>query len=189
MAAPLGYAPYNSYPHSRLGSKGDFVAWAQQLLAGAGYLDADQRHYRSATQSAVYSYQAAHGLPQSSLDVPTWDLLLKENPLPVRWTKGAPSRPRRTTGEFPVLPPPKSATLPAVRDEIPPEERPRLGSEAAEDGPVGGDLEHGRHHRDPVFPRELGAELMSRVNTGSGSELRRSSQSWHSEQSGCVNST
>ena len=30
-------APYPSYPFLRLGSKGDFVAWAQQLLAGAGY--------------------------------------------------------------------------------------------------------------------------------------------------------
>ena len=158
MAAPLGYAPYNSYPHLRLGSKGDFVAWAQQLLAGAGYSTPISGYYRSVTQSAVYSYQAAHGLPQSgSLDVPTWDLLLKENPLPVHWTKGGAVAASKDDGHL-VLPPPVGESRPAVRDEIPSEE-PRLGSEALEDGPVGGDLEHGRHHRDPVFPRELGASL------------------------------
>jgi hypothetical protein len=120
VAAPLGYAPYNSYPYLRLGSKGDFVAWAQQLLAGAGYSTPINGYYQSATQSAVYSYQAAHGLPQSgSLDVPTWDLLLKENPLPVRWTKGGAVAASKDDGYL-VLPPPKSATLPAVRDEIPP---------------------------------------------------------------------
>src|ERR687898_699748 len=119
VAAPLGYAPYNSYPYLRLGSKGDFVAWAQQLLAGAGYSTPINGYYQSATQSAVYSYQAAHGLPQSgSLDVPTWDLLLKENPLPVRWTKGGAVAASRDDGRL-VLPPPKSATLPSVRDEIP----------------------------------------------------------------------
>ena len=35
--APSPVAPYQSYPFLRLGSKGDFVAWAQQLLAGGGY--------------------------------------------------------------------------------------------------------------------------------------------------------
>ena len=35
--APASTPPYPSYPFLRLGSKGDFVAWAQQLLAGAGF--------------------------------------------------------------------------------------------------------------------------------------------------------
>ena len=120
VAAPLGYAPYNSYPYLRLGSKGDFVAWAQQLLVGAGYSTPINGYYQSATRSAVYGYQAARGLAQSgNLDVPTWDLLLKENPLPVRWTKGGAVAASKVDGRL-VLPPPKSATLPAVRDEIPP---------------------------------------------------------------------
>ena len=32
----LGYQRYDSFPFLRLGSKGDLVAWAQQLLAGGG---------------------------------------------------------------------------------------------------------------------------------------------------------
>jgi Putative peptidoglycan binding domain len=123
VGAPVGpapgYTPYNSYPFLRVGSKGDFVAWAQQLLAGAGYSTPINGYYQGPTQSAVYSYQAAHALPQNgNLDVPTWDLLLKENPLPVRWTKGgavAASKDGRLT-----LPPPRSAKLPSIRDEIPP---------------------------------------------------------------------
>jgi Putative peptidoglycan binding domain len=117
--SPAAVTPYPSYPFLRLGSKGDFVAWAQQLLAGGGYSVPISGYYQASTQSAVYSFQAAHGLPQTgNLDVPTWPVLLQNDPLPVRWTKGgavaAGSHGRVT------LPPPRSAKLPAVRDEIPP---------------------------------------------------------------------
>jgi Putative peptidoglycan binding domain len=117
--SPAAVTPYPSYPFLRLGSKGDFVAWAQQLLAGAGYSVPITGYYQASTQAAVYGFQAAHGLPQTgNLDVPTWPVLMQGEPLPVRWTKSgavaAGSRGRVT------LPPPKSAKLPAVRDEIPP---------------------------------------------------------------------
>jgi hypothetical protein len=119
VTAPAGYFPYNSYPFLHLGSKGDYVAWAQQLLAGGGYSTPISGYFQSPTQSAVFAFQADHGLAQSgNLDVPTWDLLLKNPALPVRWTTGgavaASGSDRR------LLPPPKSAKLPAVRDEIPP---------------------------------------------------------------------
>jgi hypothetical protein len=110
--------PYPSYPFLRLGSKGDFVAWAQQLLAGGGYSVPVSGYYQASTRSAILAFQAAHGLPQTgNLDVPTWPVLLQNDALPVRWTKGgavaAGSRGRVT------LPPPRSAKLPAKRYEIP----------------------------------------------------------------------
>jgi hypothetical protein len=117
--SPAAATPYPSYPFLRLGSKGDFVAWAQQLLAGAGYSVPITGYYQGSTQAAVYSFQANNGLAQTgNLDVPTWPLLLQHDPLPVRWTKGGAVA--ADSGGRVALPPPRSAKLPAVRDEIPP---------------------------------------------------------------------
>jgi hypothetical protein len=117
--APAAATPYPSYPFLHLGSKGDFVAWAQQLLAGGGLSVPINGYFQAPTQSAVYSFQAAHGLPQSgNLDVATWTQLLQNDPLPVRWTSGG-AVAAGSSGRL-VLPPPRSAKLPAVRDEIPP---------------------------------------------------------------------
>jgi hypothetical protein len=117
--APAATGPYPSYPFLRLGSKGDFVAWAQQLLAGGGYTVPISGYYQSATQSAVYAFQSANGLPVTgNLDVPTWDLLIQHRALPVRWTNGGAVAAGHRGGRV-VLPPPKSAKLPAVRNEIP----------------------------------------------------------------------
>jgi hypothetical protein len=117
--SPAAVTPYPSYPFLRLGSKGDFVAWAQQLLAGGGYATPINGYYQGPTQAAVYSFQANHGLSQTgNLDVPTWTVLLQNDPLPVRWTKGG-AVAAGSSGRV-SLPPPRSAKLPAVRDEIPP---------------------------------------------------------------------
>ena len=117
--APSVVGPYQSYPFLRLGSKGDFVAWAQQLLAGGGYSVPINGYYQSPTQTAVFQFQADHGLGQTgNLDVPTWDVLLRNTPLPVRWTNGG-AVAAGSEGTV-ALPPPKSAKLPAIRDEIPP---------------------------------------------------------------------
>ena len=71
------------------------------------------------TQSAVVSFQAAKGLPQTGyLDVPTWDVLLRNKPLAVRWTNGGAVA--AGSGHGVAVRPPRSARLPAVRDEIPP---------------------------------------------------------------------
>ena len=119
QVSPAAVTPYPSYPFLRLGSKGDFVAWAQQFLAGAGYSVPITGYYQGSTQTAVYSFQAAHGLPQNgNLDVPTWSLLLQSDPLPVRWTNGGAVA--AGSGGRVALPPPRSAKLPSVRDEIPP---------------------------------------------------------------------
>jgi hypothetical protein len=117
--APAETAPYPSYPFLRLGSKGDFVAWAQQLLAGGGYTVPISGYFQTSTQLAVYAFQADHALPVTgNLDVPTWSLLIQNQPLSVRWTKGGAVAAGPSGGI--ALPPPKSAKLPAVRDEIPP---------------------------------------------------------------------
>ena len=117
--APASAPPYPSYPFLRLGSKGDFVAWAQQLLAGAGFTAPITGYYQGSTQSAVYSFQVANGLPQTgNLDVSTWSVLSQMNAVPVTWTKsGAVAS---GAGGRLNLPRPRSAKLPAVRDEIPP---------------------------------------------------------------------
>ena len=116
---PAAVTPYPSYPFLRLGSKGDFVAWAQQLLAGAGYTVPINGYFQAPTQSAVFSFQANNGLSQTGyLDVPTWDRLLQNKPLAVRWTKGGAVA--AGSGGGVVLRPPKSAKLPPVRNEIPP---------------------------------------------------------------------
>jgi putative peptidoglycan binding protein len=118
--SPASTGPYQSYPFLRLGSKGDFVAWAQQLLAGGGYTVPVSGYYQASTQVAVLAFQHDHGLAQTgNLDVPTWEPLLQNNPLPVRWVSGGGAVPAKASGHV-LLPPPKSANLPAVRDEIPP---------------------------------------------------------------------
>jgi hypothetical protein len=121
--SPAAVTPYPSYPFLRVGSKGDFVAWAQQLLAGGGFAAPITGYYQGSTQAAVFSFQASHGLPQTgNLDVPTWSVLVQNNPLPVRLTKRGGAVAASSGGRV-ALRPPRSAKLPAVRDEIPPQSK------------------------------------------------------------------
>lgn len=108
---------YDSYPTLRQGSKGDLVAWAQQLLAGGGFQTPISGYFESPTRGAVASLQSSSGLPQTGkIDSATWVELLALEPLPVRWTKkGAVP----AAGPGVALAPPRSASLPAKRYEIP----------------------------------------------------------------------
>jgi Putative peptidoglycan binding domain len=118
--SPAAATPYPSYPFLHVGSKGDFVAWAQQLLAGGGFSVPINGYFQAPTVNAVYAFQASRGLPQTgAIDVPTWELLVQNSPLPVRWTNSGAVAASKSD-ERVVLPSPKSAKLPAVRDEIPP---------------------------------------------------------------------
>jgi hypothetical protein len=122
--APASTPPYPSYPFLHLGSKGDFVAWAQQLLAGAGYSLAINGYFQGQLQGIVSQFQASHGLPVTgNLDVPTWDALLQYKPLAVTWTAGGAVAASSGSHGAVALKPPRSAKLPAVRDEIPPPRR------------------------------------------------------------------
>jgi hypothetical protein len=119
--APASTPPYPSYPFLHLGSKGDFVAWAQQLLAGAGYSLAINGYFQGQLQGIVSQFQASHGLTVSgNLDVPTWDVLLQNKPVAVTWTPGGAVAASTGSHGTVTLKPPRSAKLPAVRDEIPP---------------------------------------------------------------------
>jgi hypothetical protein len=109
-------APYDSYPTLRVGSKGDMVAWAQQLLAGGGFTTEISGYFEEPTRQALVAFQTSRGILASGvLDPLTWPHLLKLPPLPVRWTSGgavAASKPG-------VRPEPRSAELPARDYEIP----------------------------------------------------------------------
>ena len=125
-----GYQPYNSYPYLRVGSKGDFVAWAQQLLVGSGQSAEITGYFTQNTRSAVLSFQATRLLaPTGEIDVPTWDALLQYEPRRVRWTKGGAVLAGKSVdgGGRLLLAPPRSAKLPPVRNEIPRAEERRAG--------------------------------------------------------------
>ncbi|MDP9189279.1 MAG: peptidoglycan-binding protein [Actinomycetota bacterium] len=115
--APIaGYQRYDSFPFLRPGSKGDLVAWAQQLLAGGGYSTPVSGYFEAPTRSAVLALQATRGLAQTgSIDVPTWDVLLTHTPLRVRWTKSG----AIAASGGGALAEPRSAKLPAKAFEIP----------------------------------------------------------------------
>lgn len=102
--------------------KGDLVVWAQEHLLSAGYAVAISGVFDSPTRSAVQSLQSAHGLPVSGeVDTGTWTALLEYPAAAVTWTNAGASAARAGRSRGLVLPPPRSARLPAVGYEIPPE--------------------------------------------------------------------
>lgn len=133
LAAPAppipGYQPRVGWPTLTLGSRGDRVVWAQQLLVGAGHRQPVTGYFGNTTVASVRAFQAARGLPQTGgIDDATWPVLLRHNPAPVRWVvrrvggrarvEAVLARARRAGSPL-VLPEPVSADLPAVRREIP----------------------------------------------------------------------
>jgi Putative peptidoglycan binding domain len=120
-----GVAPVASTPILGLGAQGDLVVWAQEHLITAGYPTTVDGGYGPLTQAAVQSFQTAHGLTADGIVGPeTWGALLRFAPAKVTWTDsgayvasaGAVRSAR--AGHTLVLRVPKSARLPARRDEI-----------------------------------------------------------------------
>lgn len=109
-----------------LKATGDLVVWTQEHLVSAGYPTTVDGGYGPLTQAAVASFQAAHGLTVDGLVGPqTWAALLHYAPAPVTWTHTgahlatAAAVHAARAGRRPlVLQVPKSARLPARRDEI-----------------------------------------------------------------------
>jgi len=100
-------------------ARGDVVVWAQEHLVSAGQRIAIDGAFGPATQAAVENFQVAHGLPATGLiDQATWQALLRFAPARVRWTQRG-KRTVATLASARALPVPKSATLPAKRNEIP----------------------------------------------------------------------
>lgn len=127
-AAPLipAAAPYpvlGASSSGRVGSKGDLVVWAQELLSGGGYTVPISGEYGRATARAVAIAQQDALLPVTGrLDDATWRFILAFDPVVPRW--GAPAlvasgarSARRARVAGPSAP--RSARLPARRNEIP----------------------------------------------------------------------
>jgi hypothetical protein len=112
-------------PILALHSVGDLVVWAQQHLVTAGYPTAVDGGYGPSTQAAVQSFQTAEGLTADGVVGPaTWTALLHFAPAAITWTRrgavmaSAADVRRARTGRTLRLAAPKSARLPAKRDEI-----------------------------------------------------------------------
>jgi hypothetical protein len=120
-----GVSATASTPILALHSVGDLVVWAQQHLVTAGYPTAVDGDYGPSTQSAVQSFQTAEGLtPDGIVGPATWTALLHFAPAAVTWMHGgaviasAADARRAHAGRTLRLAVPKSARLPAKRDEI-----------------------------------------------------------------------
>jgi hypothetical protein len=120
-----GVAPTADTPILALNSVGDLVVWAQQHLVSAGYSTAVDGDYGPSTQSAVESFQTAQGLTADGIVGPaTWAALLRFAPANVTWTHtgavmaSAADVHRARAGRTLRLAVPKSARLPAKRDEL-----------------------------------------------------------------------
>lgn len=124
-AGNLSVTPTSSTPVLQLHSTGDLVVWAQEHLVSAGYSTAVDGDYGPSTTAAVQSFQTAQGLTADGIVGPaTWAALLRFAPASVTWThtgavmaSAADVRHSRT-GRTLRLAVPKSASLPARRDEI-----------------------------------------------------------------------
>jgi hypothetical protein len=125
---------------------GDLVVWIQEHLVSAGYPSTIDGDFGKHTKLAVEDFQTAHGLVADGVVGPdTWHALLRYKPVAVQWVRvghrviatsdalradaadagssgGSPVDPvvSRPSGGAPLtLPVPRSAALPARRDEIP----------------------------------------------------------------------
>jgi len=82
-----GFTPSSSVPTVGLGAQGDLVIWAQEHLYSAGQPIAVDGDFGPQTKAAVQSFQAAHGIATSAIiDAPTWQALLRYQPVAVTWT-------------------------------------------------------------------------------------------------------
>ncbi len=106
----------SGYPVLSKGSRGDLVVWAQEHLRGAGASLPVTGYFGKLTRRAVKRFQRSKGYPDVGRIGPlTWRALLDVEPRMVDWS----SRNARRAGKRPAAAP-RSASLPAVRYEIPP---------------------------------------------------------------------
>jgi hypothetical protein len=108
--------PPNGYPELGARSRGDVVVWAQQHLLAAGAQRVRVNGvFDATTEQGVRNFQSANGLLVTGrLDAATWPVLLRLEPAPVDWTRGARAS-RALQGDRNG---PRSARLQALRDEL-----------------------------------------------------------------------
>jgi Putative peptidoglycan binding domain len=131
-----GLEPAVEYPLLKLGAKGDLVVWAQEKLITAGAEIEVNGIFERATRRAVRAFQEAHGLEpfDGQLGEETWAQLVDYTSTPVEWaasTSTASSLDAPASALDLELHPgaraprkPRSADLPARRDELGPQPRP-----------------------------------------------------------------
>jgi hypothetical protein len=108
----------SGYPALSKGSRGDLVVWAQEHLRGAGQTVPVTGYFGDRTRRAVKRFQRSKGYAAVGRIGPlTWRSLLDAKPRMVDWS----SRASRRGAKRPAAP--RSAALPALRDEIPPPPR------------------------------------------------------------------
>ncbi|HEY2317277.1 MAG TPA: peptidoglycan-binding domain-containing protein [Solirubrobacteraceae bacterium] len=126
-----GYVPYKQMADIGQNASGDLVVWAQEHLVSAGYPIEISGDFGYHTALDVQAFQTAHGLTADGIIGPaTWSALLRYRIARVRWSVAKPRDQATVTsaaivrdpgaaGATPLVAPvPKSASLPARRDEI-----------------------------------------------------------------------
>ncbi len=119
LLPPLfGVAPLvQRYPLLARGARGDLVVWAQLHLASAGAPLAIDGVFGPRTKRAVRDLQLHQALPPAGVIGPrTWQALLRLPPAPVTWRRRGAARLVTAAGN--ALAVPRSASLPARRDEL-----------------------------------------------------------------------
>jgi hypothetical protein len=108
----------SNYPVLSRGSKGDQVVWAQEHLRGAGANLPVTGLYARMTYRAVKRFQRKHGLRADGvIGARTWRKLMKVKPDTVDWSRKGTGPGKLSPAGSPAAP--RSASLPAVRYEIP----------------------------------------------------------------------
>ena len=105
----------SGYPVLSKGSRGDLVVWAQEHLRGAGQPVPVTGYFGDLTRRAVRRFQRSKGYAAVGQIGPlTWRALLDAEPRMVDWSGRGSRRGAKRPGA------PRSASLPALRYEIPP---------------------------------------------------------------------
>jgi hypothetical protein len=118
-AGPPAVLPDPGWPALGKGAKGDEVVWLQQHLVSAVPTVPVDGVLGTSTADGLRAFQTAHGLPATgTTDAATWTAVLAQPLTPKDWTSAGATAAGagRATG-------PRSAGLPARRDEIPPAAR------------------------------------------------------------------
>jgi hypothetical protein len=113
-----GFTPSPAVVNLGRGAKGDVVVWAQQHLRSAAQQVPVDGAFGAQTERAVLGLQTARGLlPTGVIDAATWSVLLRYPAAKVRWKKTT-NGGATTAAAAGFTAVPKSASLPAVRNEL-----------------------------------------------------------------------
>jgi hypothetical protein len=117
-----GFVPEDEYPLLKFGAKGDLIVWAQERLITAGEEVEVNGIFERKTRRAIRAFQEAHGLEvDGQLGSDTWAQLVNYTPFDVDWAATTPIV--SSLGAKAPAHRPRSASLPAVRDELSPPRR------------------------------------------------------------------